>query len=311
MIPGKRYEIADMISLLLTTEYEITPEGKTPYKDQKTPRWHRWVRNAVRESPDRTNHNGNGWPELRAEHVGPSISDWEYWIEKEGNISVIEEDPPQPTVPMVKRVGRMDASFERILGLNHSSEDIKTLPEELVERISRFMEEPDGETQEEIDNQLIEMFELLEEAEDVLSTTALKRKIKQLEKLTESAAPRRPVQNDGWLAEQRVIEYLEKEGWKCFDVSREAVGFDILARASDGDIFVEVKSSTSLLKSISLTENEWRAALLTRDKYWIAYFDHFDSEVHEPTGWIKDPARITPTERKTTEFSLPRNKWPQ
>jgi len=311
MIPGKRYEIAVLISLLLTTEYEITPEGKTPYKDQKTPRWHRWVRNAVRESPDRTNHKGNGWPELRGEHVGPSIGDWEYWIEKEENISVIEEDRPQPTIPMAGRAGRMNTSFEKILGLNHSSEDIKTLPEELVERISRRMEEPDGETQEEINSQVEEMFELLAEAEDVLSTNALNRKIKQLEKLTESAAPGRPVQNDGWLAEQRVIGNLEKEGWKCFDVSREAVGFDILARGSDGDIFVEVKSSTSLLKSISLTENEWRAALLKRDKYFIAYFDHFDSEVHKPTGWIKDPAKITPTVVKTTEYNLPRSKWVQ
>ena len=51
--------------------------------------------------------------------------------------------------------------------------------------------------------------------------------------------------------------------------------------------------------------------MLKQDKYFIACFDNFDAEADESPRWIKDPAKMTPTERKTTEFFLPRTQWNQ
>ena len=218
MVVGKRYRISDLIALLPNTDYEFSTTSKTPIPAEPgRPRWNRWVRNAVRNSPERTDHNVNWWTDLSAVLVGPTIHDWEYWIE--GG------------------------------------------------------EKPDRG-------------------------------------LTELGQSDRPVQNDGWLAEQRVKKYLEERKYEVFDVSREGIGYDLLARSGDKEIFVEVKSSTSSL-SITLTKNEWLTATKNRDKYWIAYYENFDPETEEDPGWIEDPAKMTPTERQTTEYSLPRSQWNQ
>jgi len=218
MIVGKRYRISDLIALLPNTDYEFSTISNTPTPAEPgRPRWNRWVRNAVRNSSGRTDHNVNWWEDLSAVWVGPNTHDWEYWIEG-------------------------DEEQERgLTGLGPSD---------------------------------------------------------------------RPVQNDGWLAEQRVRKHLEERGYEVFDVSREGIGYDLLARSGGTEIFVEVKSSTSSL-SITLTENEWITATKNRDKYWIAYFENFDPETEEDPRWIQDPAKMTPTERHTTEYSLPRSQWNQ
>ena len=82
MVVGKRYRISDLIALLPNTDYEFSTTSKTPIPAEPgRPRWNRWVRNAVRNSPERTDHNVNWWTDLSAVLVGPTIHDWEYWIE--------------------------------------------------------------------------------------------------------------------------------------------------------------------------------------------------------------------------------------
>ena len=219
MIVGKRYEIKDLIELLPNTNYEFSDNSLTPNNaEPHRPKWNRWVRNAVRNSPDRTDHKTNWWTDLRAEHVGPRDSDWEYWIEG-------VEDYSESTEVSVK----------------------------------------DSE---------------------------------------------RPIQNDGWLAEQKVRENLEARGYSVIDVSRAGVGYDLRACKGERELFVEVKSSTSSL-SITLTQNEWITATKNRDKYWIAYYENFDPDTDVSPMWIRDPAKITPTERQVTEYSLPRGQWHQ
>jgi len=216
MIEGRRYLIGNLIALLPDTDYEFSPISETEIPTEPgRPRWNRWVRNAVRNSPGRPDHDSEWWIDLKAEWIGPKKTDWEYWIEG----------------------------------------DVKH----------------DGD-------------------------------------ISESRRSERPMQNDGWLAEQKVWQHLAENGYEVFDVSREGVGYDLLARKGDEELFVEVKSSTSSL-SITLTKNEWITATKNRDKYRIAYYENFTPETEGEPMWIFDPAKINPTERQTVEYSLPRDQW--
>jgi predicted HNH restriction endonuclease len=81
MTEGEEYTIGDLISLLPRTDYEFSEISMTPIPTEPNrPRWNRWVRNAVRNSPDRTDHNSDWWTELRAKWIGPSKTEWVYWI---------------------------------------------------------------------------------------------------------------------------------------------------------------------------------------------------------------------------------------
>jgi len=82
MVIGKRYRIADLIALLPSTGYEFSAHSRTPNNaEPHRPRWNRWVRNAVRNSPERTDHSVNWWSDLRARWIGPKTGDWVYWID--------------------------------------------------------------------------------------------------------------------------------------------------------------------------------------------------------------------------------------
>jgi hypothetical protein len=82
MIPGEKYKIDELIKLLPVSNFHFSDLSKTPIKSEPNrPRWNRWVRNAVRNSPDRTDHNSDWWINLRAEIRGPTKRDWVYWIE--------------------------------------------------------------------------------------------------------------------------------------------------------------------------------------------------------------------------------------
>ena len=85
---GKRYTIADLINLLPKTDYVFSEISRTPVDSESNrPRWNRWVRNAVRNSPGREDRGTNGWHDLNAENIGPGRTDWEYWIEINGSDS--------------------------------------------------------------------------------------------------------------------------------------------------------------------------------------------------------------------------------
>lgn len=82
MIPGKKYSINELIKLLPVSNFHFSEESKKPIKSEPNrPRWNRWVRNAVRNSPDRKDHKSDWWINLRAELRGQSNRDWVYWIE--------------------------------------------------------------------------------------------------------------------------------------------------------------------------------------------------------------------------------------
>ena len=78
---GYKYRVSELILLLEESNYVFSKHSLTPNKSENhRPRWNRWVRNSLRNSPDRNDHPTNWWAGLHAEWVGPKVSDWEYWI---------------------------------------------------------------------------------------------------------------------------------------------------------------------------------------------------------------------------------------
>ena len=74
---GQKYTISELENLLLDSNFEFTQTDLENNSENK-PKWRRTIKNAVRESPDRTKHRGNGWPELRGEINSDGV--WVYWI---------------------------------------------------------------------------------------------------------------------------------------------------------------------------------------------------------------------------------------
>lgn len=78
MTVGEKYTVSELENLLLDSEFEFT-EKDLEHNSENKPKWLRAIKNAVRESPDRTKHKGNRWPELRGGFN--SNGEWVYWRE--------------------------------------------------------------------------------------------------------------------------------------------------------------------------------------------------------------------------------------
>jgi len=71
MIPGKWYEVKELINLFESKYSEFTSMDKEPLPSEpKRPRWHRLVTNAPRMSPGREDYGDNSWVELRTRKLG-------------------------------------------------------------------------------------------------------------------------------------------------------------------------------------------------------------------------------------------------
>lgn len=89
-------------------------------------------------------------------------------------------------------------------------------------------------------------------------------------------------------AEQQVADVLEKEGWRVEDVSKQNVGYDVLALKPDGSrLCVEVKSITRAGEEFSLTTNEEGVARHEAGEYAIALVRQGPSRLE--IAFIKDP----------------------
>jgi hypothetical protein len=81
MTPEQRYQMSELIELIDNRDFEFTEndEAEIPSEPGR-PRWNRTIRNAVRNSPDRTGHAQDWWGALRAEKQDGT---WYYWIEED------------------------------------------------------------------------------------------------------------------------------------------------------------------------------------------------------------------------------------
>jgi hypothetical protein len=129
-------------------------------------------------------------------------------------------------------------------------------------------------------------------------------------KLGGTAAPP-PKLHSGWDAEQYVAAALEGAKWEAHDVSRQRLGYDILAKKGKRTVFVEVKSSLGLC-SPCFTAREWHQAQTYKDRYILAVVENFDPSGKETNHvhWIKDPATVcSANSAVSTAYTIPRGQW--
>ncbi len=122
--------------------------------------------------------------------------------------------------------------------------------------------------------------------------------------------PSAPASNDGADAESFVAKVFRSQGWAvAFYTNRRGFGFDLWARKEDAAIVIEVKSSVGQLGAITLTENEYLAALEHRENYVLALVENLDSD--KPSlRLIENPAEtLQIVERSATTFTISRSEW--
>jgi hypothetical protein len=118
-----------------------------------------------------------------------------------------------------------------------------------------------------------------------------------------------PVTTPWWDAEQVVAKYLGSAGWEAHVVSRQQLGYDILAKEGAQTLFVEVKSSSGYCTP-SLTQREWEQASIHGPAYVLAVLEHFATSGPNTIFWIPDPARRCVGNRRSAVFySIPRSSW--
>lgn len=97
-----------------------------------------------------------------------------------------------------------------------------------------------------------------------------------------------PQQNNGWDAQQCVSDALIHDGWAVYDVSRQQLGCDLLAKKGRRTIFVEVKSSLATCAP-SLTNREWQQAQRHQSDYILAVIENFVPTATNTAFWIPNP----------------------
>jgi hypothetical protein len=121
-----------------------------------------------------------------------------------------------------------------------------------------------------------------------------------------AAAPR--IANTGWEAEQCVAAALVASGWTILDVSRQQIGYDLLAQRGRDTRFVEAKSSLGYCTP-TMTELEWRTASLHPTRYVLAVLENFNPTGQNEIFWIPDPASLGSSAFTTVQHSMARTSW--
>ena len=118
-----------------------------------------------------------------------------------------------------------------------------------------------------------------------------------------------PAINSGWESEQYVASALRNEGWRVYDVSRQRLGYDLLAQKGSKTRYIDVKSSVGSC-SPSLTGREWSQARLHGDLYLLAIIENFNPTGQVTIHWVPDPT-VTCTARESMQvlYAISRISW--
>jgi hypothetical protein len=118
-----------------------------------------------------------------------------------------------------------------------------------------------------------------------------------------------PVTTAWWDAEQLVAEHLTAIGWTVYHVSRQQLGYDLIAERGARTIFIEVKSSSGYCTP-NLTAREWQQANTLADRYVLAVIENFDPAGANSIYWVPDPAtNCVANARTTVAYAIPRASW--
>lgn len=118
-----------------------------------------------------------------------------------------------------------------------------------------------------------------------------------------------PATNSGFHAEEFVLEALKNNGWAVYQVSRQQLGYDLLAKKGSSTRYVEVKSSLSAC-SPSLTAREWSQAVAHKSSYVLAIIENFVPNGANTIYWVPDPANsCIANPSSTINYAISRGSW--
>jgi hypothetical protein len=118
-----------------------------------------------------------------------------------------------------------------------------------------------------------------------------------------------PGVNTGWDAQQYVMSALRAAGWQVYDVSRQRVGYDLLAQRGRDTRYIDVKSSLGYCTP-SLTLREWQQAITHGARYILGVVENFDPSGQNTIQWVPDPAgACSASESTVVEYSISRGSW--
>jgi hypothetical protein len=142
----------------------------------------------------------------------------------------------------------------------------------------------------------------------VTLTSRRKRLIVRSPTLTGTPAPP-PAANTGWDAERFVFSLLQQNGWMVHDVSRQQLGYDLLAKRGQRTIYVEVKSSVGFCTP-AFTSREWQQAEIHGTSYVLGVLENFNPLGMNTVYWIPDPAHsCLQRQSLSVTHSIPRSSW--
>ena len=114
---------------------------------------------------------------------------------------------------------------------------------------------------------------------------------------------------------EAVMEYERSRGREPEDVSHEFRGYDIISKdGRTGEILrrIEVKAFAGKATNIEMTSNEWRAAQVYGDQYWLYIVEYATDPnrrtitlIRNPYSVLKDVAKL----KRITEFKVVIKDW--
>lgn len=126
--------------------------------------------------------------------------------------------------------------------------------------------------------------------------------------LTPAAVPP-PITTAWWDAEQLVADYLGRAGWTVYHVSRQRLGYDLIAQVGARTVFVEVKSSSGYCTP-TFTAREWQQANTLRERYVLAVVEDFNPAGVNNIYWVRDPATYCVANPRTAiTYAISRASW--
>lgn len=118
-----------------------------------------------------------------------------------------------------------------------------------------------------------------------------------------------PAVNTGWDAQQYVANALREHGWEVFDVSRQQLGYDLLAKRRRQTRYIEVKSSLGYCGPV-LTAREWQQAIAHQELFVLAVIENFDPTGTNRVNWIVNPAaKCDGRIAHQVQYSILRTDW--
>lgn len=116
--------------------------------------------------------------------------------------------------------------------------------------------------------------------------------------------PIAPEENNGAGAESFVASAYRSEGWDVhFYTNKRGYGFDLWASKGESAVYIEVKSSVDIVTSVTMTENEYRAAQKYREQYMLVLVDN-SGKSNQKLRILEDPYdKLEFTDRTTLSYS--------